>query len=555
MINLLRRFLEVKTNGPETASLLASILNIRISDTTLTKEIEEHPDYPSLLSISDVLNKYGIDTLGLKFELQKIQDLPTPFITQIASRTQPMNLFTVVKDTANGIHFYDTESHRWSSLSKEEFLKRCSGIALLAEPREIAGEKDYKLKLAEERRLRLQYYSAILFVPLTIILLGIKQVFSIGVREVLPFLYSIVILFGCFSTSLLLWYEYDQYNPLLRKICSSGKKSSCQAILTSKASKIAGVSWSIIGFTYFTGLSLFILFSSPLDSISLLVLSIFSFMAVPYIVFSIYYQSVVAKQWCTLCLSVQLALSIAAGIAIGGNWINSATINDLNFNVVIKVMASFGLPLFTMLLLMPAFQRAKQNKRLNRELQSIKHNPQIFEALLQKQREITEVPVNLGITLGNPEATYRIIKVCNPYCGPCAEIHKPMEHLLHQCNNLQLNVLYTASNDPNDERTPPVRHILAIAEQNDNQVLSEALDDWYLSDVKDYETFARKYPMNGELTQQNEKIEAMAQWCKRNEITYTPTLFIALPGQNGNQRYFEIPGEYSFEDLGYFFSV
>jgi len=35
------------------------------------------------------------------------------------------------------------------------------------------------------------------------------------------------------------------------------------------------------------------------------------------------------------------------------------------------------------------------------------------------------------------------------------------------------------------------------------------LDDWYLADKKDYETFAGKYPMNGELQTQGNKIEAM----------------------------------------------
>ena len=58
MLNLLQNLLEPKTNGHEVASLMAKLLNVCISHTTLKKEIEEHPDYPSLLSISDVLNNY-----------------------------------------------------------------------------------------------------------------------------------------------------------------------------------------------------------------------------------------------------------------------------------------------------------------------------------------------------------------------------------------------------------------------------------------------------------------------------------------------------------------
>lgn len=39
---------------------------------------------------------------------------------------------------------------------------------------------------------------------------------------------------------LLLWHEIDKNNPLLRQICSGGKKVNCDAVLSSKASKVFG---------------------------------------------------------------------------------------------------------------------------------------------------------------------------------------------------------------------------------------------------------------------------------------------------------------------------
>jgi protein-disulfide isomerase len=69
--------------------------------------------------------------------------------------------------------------------------------------------------------------------------------------------------------------------------------------------------------------------------------------------------------------------------------------------------------------------------------------------------------------------------------------------------------------------------LLAIqAQSNDEQVIKHALDDWYLSDKKEYDVFAAKYVMNGELTKQGEKIEAMDNWCKSMNIHVTPTVFI-----------------------------
>ncbi len=61
-----------------------------------------------------------------------------------------------------------------------------------------------------------------------------------------------------------------------------------------------------------------------------------------------------------------------------------------------------------------------------------------------------------------------------------------------------------------------------------------------MADKKDYKTFAHKYPMNGELQQQKEKIQKMSDWCDAENITHTPTIYI-----NG----YKLTKEYSIEDL------
>ena len=70
----------------------------------------------------------------------------------------------------------------------------------------------------------------------------------------------------------------------------------------------------------------------------------------------------------------------------------------------------------------------------------------------------------------------------------------------------------------------------------------EALDEWYTAEKKDYEVFAKKYPLNGELSQQGAKLEEMDKWCKENNISYTPTFFV-----NG----YQLPEMYNIEDLIY----
>ncbi len=86
----------------------------------------------------------------------------------------------------------------------------------------------------------------------------------------------------------------------------------------------------------------------------------------------------------------------------------------------------------------------------------------------------------------------------------------------------------------------PVKHLLAIAVKGNLQLTAQALDDWYLADKKDYDAFAAKYHMNGELNEQTEKIELMYKWCTDAEIVGTPTFFV-----NGKR----LPETYNINEL------
>ena len=174
-----------------------------------------------------------------------------------------------------------------------------------------------------------------------------------------------------------------------------------------------------------------------------------------------------------------------------------------------------------------------------RGLQKIKQNPAVLQGLLSKSRKITTPTDGLGISFTNPNAKYNVIKVCNPYCGPCAKAHPILEELL-ELEKINLQVLFTATADKNDHKTRAVGHFLAINAQGDDKKMRQALDEWYLAEQKNYDAFANQYPMNGELQEQEGKIVAMSDWCTKEKITHTPTLFI-----NGH----ELPKDYTVADL------
>ncbi|UKJ07499.1 DsbA family protein [Solitalea lacus] len=143
------------------------------------------------------------------------------------------------------------------------------------------------------------------------------------------------------------------------------------------------------------------------------------------------------------------------------------------------------------------------------------------------------IQTGLGIVLGNPNAKNKIVKVCNPYCGPCATAHPLIDEIIDQYEDVQVQMIFMFTHEA------IVKHLVAIYKK-DNTLIRQALDDWYNAPIKVYETFAAKYPLNGELQQQKEGMEAMYKWTKDIEIAFTPTFFI-----NGHQ----LPELYSISDI------
>jgi len=524
------------------------LLGLSVTKTVLATVVREHPDTGTLLSVSDVLAGLGVENVVAKISAEKIDQLETPFIARLKSG-EGLSLAVVKRFDDDAVVYLppaggDTPGQqRWLTTSKQTFSHEFDGIILIGEAELGAGQADYSSARAAENNRYKDTIAALAALPTLTLLAVATALIQEGSAAVIPGLYTLLALCGTAVAALLLWYEVDRHNPLLRQVCSGGRKVNCDAILRSQASSIFGVSWSLIGLSYFTGSLLILLTGGITNPMLFSFLSLLSLIAVGYVVFSLYYQWRIAKQWCKLCLWIQSILLAQAALVLAYGQLFFGTPIDLSISAVLTFLGCFAVPFLAGLLIVPTFKKGKEGESHRRELARLKHNPHIFEALLKKQKAITLPTEGLGITLGNPDARHRIIKVCNPYCGPCAKAHPAIEEILYRNPDVQVRIMFTASDDERDLSALPVRHLLAVAEKGDAVLLKKALDDWYLPPGKDYEAFAMKYPMNGELQAQGEKLTAMRTWCERTEVFSTPTFFV-----NG----YQLADMYSVEDLKYF---
>lgn len=522
---------------------LLHALKVKVTGHTVNEAILSHPDYPSILSISDALNSWHIHNIAVKIEAEALKSISFPCIAFIQ---QDGGSFILLEDVDDDSVIYSDGAGKTVKQSISEFQSDFSGIVLLAEAGENSGEKNYSASKRKEVRKRV----GILVSFVAVAILPAISIFQFaGNNAPLSFMFSTLSLLNfagvCISV-ILLWYEVDKTNPALKKICTGGHKTNCNAVLNSKAAKVAGISWSEFGFVYFAGLYVLLLLTGLTNNAELLqIAAAFNMLAVLYVPFSIFYQWKAIKQWCPLCLTVQAVLltsfivSVMPGMPTQ-NLTASVLFNNRNLSIL---LFAFALPVLGLLITKPlllAKQKAGENFRA---LQRIKFNTDIFQALLEKQKKLSASAEGLGIVLGNINAANTLIKVCNPYCGPCARAHTEIEKLLQENSNMRVRIIFMATNTENDIKAPPVKHLLALAENSEENIIKAALDDWYLADKKNYTVFAAKYPMNAELKMQDIKVESMRKWCDEVDISFTPTFFF-----NG----YQLPDAYSIGDLKYF---
>ncbi len=106
---------------------------------------------------------------------------------------------------------------------------------------------------------------------------------------------------------------------------------------------------------------------------------------------------------------------------------------------------------------------------------------------------------------------------------------------------MQARIVFTALNNDTDPQTPVTRHLMALNALLDKTHVKDALHDWYEQKQKNYEAWAKVYPVELVETEYY-KLDAQRTWCEMAEVAFTPTMLI-----NGHL----LPSIYQFSDLKY----
>ena len=497
---------------------------IKFDEKELEFQLLSHPSYPSLHSVTGVLNHFGITNLAIEVSPNKesYKLLPKLFIAYI--KNEGIDNLALVRLTDSYVEVVINNKKK-IHLSVDDFLDYWTGIIVVI-------EKDNEITYQENKSKN--KFSSILNLLTFISITALFLFFNNNQISLIHFILSLI---GFALSIIIVKHELGFNSAIAEKLCSVNiKKVNCDDVLKSKGSNFFGLlKLSDIGIIYFSSLFLSCLIFS-INNSNYNIISLISILAIPFTIYSVTYQMFVIKKWCVLCLSIIFIL-----------WLQFACIyfTEIKFqyslNSGIQLFLNFLIISSLWLFIRPKLNKEQEYKHLLIKHYKFKRNYELFKALLsKKEAKPTMIESDDDIILGNPKANLKIFIITNPLCGFCKETHKVIEKLLKSYyNQLQIIVRFNVSLKDNATDTKIVLELLNIYKHKGIKQCLQAMHEVYNGlNTEKWGNLKNKYS-----SEHTEHLLKTKNWCKQINVNFTPEILI-----NG----YSFPREFEQIDLFYF---
>lgn len=269
--------------------------------------------FHSLFGFARLMESYKIPVKGVRFSDKSVlTQIPVPFLAQEGTGFVIVTGFSTDSDGGTVVDYIYYHQHKQRSL--DLFVKRWSGVALLAYPDANSSEPQYArhhlFELAEKAK-------AWIICACVLFLLTFAFIWSGMWKNLSTIFLTAIDLFGIYITWQLLLKSLKVNVKSADRICGVLQKHGCDTVLEQKASKFFGLfGWSEVGVAYFT-ISLLTMLIFP-EQMHYLALA--NGCCLPFTVWSISYQKFRLHTWCTLCVITQCLLWLQFFCYLFGGW-------------------------------------------------------------------------------------------------------------------------------------------------------------------------------------------------------------------------------------------
>jgi uncharacterized membrane protein len=503
---------------------------IKVTKSSIKDFLLSHPYYPTLKSVCDALEKWKVEYYPLNLDIDEIKSLEMPFIAHL--NIAAGQLVFVEKIEAGQITYYNSENKS----RKEEFEKfsgNLSGAVVVMEAKKNSGENEYSKKRQDEIVNKT-------LLPLCIVSVVVLVCYNLISNYNRPFFQSEILFWGLLITKILgftastflVLHEFKLQSRFTDKICSFSSKTDCDTVLTSNASRLLGwINWADAGLVYFTGTFLYITTTS--ENYSLWVLSLLSVLALPYPVFSIYYQAFKAKKWCPFCLVIQIILISEFVLLL-------PIFQRFNLQVtdIVRLIVSFLIPMSLWLINKAYHITFIDKKRVYYSYLGFKRNPEIFSFLLTKNGKEEIHVTKDSLVFGAPDSPVILTAFLSLYCNPCADAFKQLKVLLESCPDLKVNIVFSVYGD--DLSRKLINSLYYIYGDKGPSKTIEFLDKWFNTPRQGRMALSEKQHLPAGFDVTETVGEENKKLFEKLKVTGTPTIYV-----NG----YKYPAQYNYSDL------
>ena len=482
----------------------------------LTRKLTGNPYYPSAKAIHETLRLYKIDNMIVKAPLPVlVKENAFPFISLLQIKREKR--WVIIREVNNHtVRYYDVVDEKTNAIPSKQFEILWMGVSLLYSVTPQSSEPFFNVNKAAAKRNRIR--NVLKYSAIALVVVSISNLFRNGSS-------LLILLFPCIIGLILcvmLWLKkHGKANRTLSKFCNFNKKTDCDAVIYSKASRLFGIfDLSELGLFYFSGISLLLVYQF-IAGLKAPLMEIVWYTGAITVLFSFYlvtYQAFRVKKWCVFCLAVQGISWLLFGIVHSNHPPNS---EPISFSDISMAILCFGLPMLLWELgLRKMLISHFEFDIINKKYQRLIKDHAVFDYLLsQSPKFMYPWKPSFAFTINSSKAPHTITCFLSPTCGPCKKLYHVLNRLF-KGNDLFHIVIYIVSKGKKDN---------AVMEK----ILSsprtvEVLDDWFMHS----RTTAGKT--------MSEDISDYRQWLSKVDIAVTPQIYV-------NQRL--LPIEHSLLDV------
>lgn len=497
--------------------------NIAIDIEEFKFQVETHPYYPSLLAFSDALTFFKIPNLGARVSKEEIEKLPESFVALLQeAHKEPFFSFVQKEDP---LYTFSLEKGT-KKVSVEELQNLWQHVILLV-------EKPSDFSAVENNGL---FMKRLFFIGFSCAVLGLVYYFS---TSILSLVFGLISIIGIFLSIEALKTELGIESKVSQSFCNVIPNADCgQVINSNKSTWLKNFKISDLSIWFFSS-QLFLLL---LFSVNGNVQNFFFYMlvglglSIPMTFYSAYFQYMIEKKWCPICLSIIALLYLQFAILF------------FNYPKVIFEAQSILLFVFgfsaiaaVVYFIKPLLLQLKDLREKNIKNLRFKRNYSFFKNnLVQNEQQFFE---NRIIVLGNPDAKLKISVVTSPFCGYCKEAHEILHRILERYqDSVAIDIRFNFEVSSAENSNQFYYRLVELYQDAGDLKFSEALKFHF--ETKNTDVWLSKYGNAIRDTKHTrEVLLSVTNENKSKDLNFTPNIFI-------NQ--FKFPNQYENKDLEYF---